>query len=74
MALGMWRLTPSGVQSKREGSDPDTARAFGDVIAVPTMLMFDQSGKLAKALYGAPPNLHEEAEKVLSILQERSHE
>lgn len=55
-------------------SDPDTARAFGDVIAVPTMLMFDQSGKLAKALYGAPPNLHEEAEKVFSILQERSHE
>lgn len=50
-------------------SDDETARAFGDVVAVPTMLVFDQSGKLAKALYGAPPNLHAEAEKVLDRLR-----
>jgi len=50
-------------------SDAETAQAFGDVIAVPTMLVFDQSGKLAKALYGAPPNLHTDAEQVLNALR-----
>ena len=50
-------------------SDAATAQAFGDVIAVPTMLVFDQSGKLAKALYGAPPTLHTDAEQVLNALR-----
>ena len=35
-------------------SDAQTARAFGDVVAVPTMLMFDRSGKTVRVLYGAP--------------------
>ena len=46
-------------------ADAPTAQAFGDVVAVPTMYLFDRNGKTAKALYGAPPNLHEEAEKTL---------
>ncbi len=49
-------------------SDAKTARAFGDIVAVPTMLLFDRSGKTARALYGAPPDLHEQAEKILDVL------
>jgi len=49
-------------------SDGKTARAFGDVVAVPTMLLFDRSGKTVRALYGAPPDLHQEAEKTLDAL------
>ncbi len=46
-------------------SDAPTAQAFGDVAAVPTMLLFDKGGKTAKVLYGAPPDLHETVEKAL---------
>lgn len=46
-------------------SDAPTAQAFGDVAAVPTMYLFDRQGKTAKVLYGAPPDLHETAEKAL---------
>lgn len=49
-------------------SDAQTARAFGDVVAVPTMLLFDRSGKTVRVLYGAPPDLHEQAEKTLDVL------
>lgn len=49
-------------------SDAKTARAFGDVVAVPTMLVFDRSGRTVRALYGAPPDLHEQAEKTLDAL------
>lgn len=50
-------------------SDAQTARAFGDVVAVPTMLLFDRSGKTMRVLYGAPPDLHEQAEKTLDALE-----
>jgi thiol-disulfide isomerase/thioredoxin len=49
-------------------SDAETAQAFGDVAAVPTMYLFDRAGKTAKVLYGAPPDLHEQAEKTLDRL------
>jgi thiol-disulfide isomerase/thioredoxin len=49
-------------------ADDETARAFGDVVAVPTMLVFDRFGKLVKAFYGAPPTLHDDAEKMLDEL------
>lgn len=48
--------------------DAKTARAFGDVVAVPTMLIFGRSGKTERALYGAAPDLHEQAEKTLEVL------
>ena len=41
---------------------PEVARAFGDVSAVPTLLLFDRQGRAAGAFYGAPPGLHAEAE------------
>jgi hypothetical protein len=47
---------------------PDLVRAFGDVSAVPTLLVFDKDGRAAGAFYGAPPGLHAEAEEKLAAL------
>jgi thiol-disulfide isomerase/thioredoxin len=49
-------------------TDAPTARAFGDITAVPTMFLFDRSGRTARVLYGAPPDLHEQVTKVLDQL------
>ena len=49
-------------------ADAPTAAAFGDITSVPTMFLFDKNGKTAKILYGAPPDLHVEAEKILANL------
>ena len=49
-------------------ADAPTASAFGDITSVPTMFLFDQSGKTVRVLYGAPPDLHEQAERTLSGL------
>jgi thiol-disulfide isomerase/thioredoxin len=46
-------------------AEPATAQAFGDITSVPTLFLFDRSGKTARVLYGAPPDLHQEAEKTL---------
>jgi thiol-disulfide isomerase/thioredoxin len=49
---------------------PEAARAFGDVSAVPTLLLFDRKGRAAGAFYGAPPGLHAEAEaKIAGVLR-----
>ena len=48
--------------------DAETAEAFGDVVAVPTLLVFDRAGKTAGAFYGAPPDLHEKVEGTLAPL------
>jgi hypothetical protein len=45
-----------------------TAAAFGDITSVPTMYLFDRSGKTARVLYGAPPDLHQQAERALDGL------
>jgi thiol-disulfide isomerase/thioredoxin len=47
---------------------PEVVRAFGDVSAVPTLLLFDAEGRSAGAFYGAPPGLHAEAEAKLATL------
>ncbi len=47
---------------------PDVIRAFGDVSAVPTLLVFDSEGKAAGAFFGAPPTLHADAETKLAAL------
>jgi thiol-disulfide isomerase/thioredoxin len=49
-------------------TDASTAQSFGDITAVPTMFLFDRSGKTARVLYGAPPDLHDQVEKELSTL------
>lgn len=47
---------------------PELMRAFGDVSAVPTLLLFDGAGRTAASFYGAPPSLHGEAEAKLAAL------
>ncbi|MCI0411240.1 TlpA family protein disulfide reductase [bacterium] len=44
---------------------PEVARVFGDVTAVPTMFLFDSNGKTVAAYFGAPPDLHANAERVI---------
>jgi cytochrome c biogenesis protein CcmG, thiol:disulfide interchange protein DsbE len=49
-------------------TDAATAEAFGNITSVPTLFLFDRSGKTARVLYGAPPDLHEQAGKTLDSL------
>ena len=39
---------------------PELVRALGDVSAVPTLLLFDRTGKAAGAYFGNPPGLTDE--------------
>jgi len=49
---------------------PELGRAFGDVSAVPTLLVFDRQGRTAETYYGAPPGLHKDVEaKVAGLLR-----
>jgi cytochrome c biogenesis protein CcmG/thiol:disulfide interchange protein DsbE len=47
---------------------PDVLRAFGDVSAVPTLLMFDHTGKTVAAYYGSTSEQHHSAEAKLAAL------
>ena len=49
-------------------TDASTAQSFGDITAVPTLFLFDRSGKTSRILYGAPPDLHDQVEKSLDSL------
>jgi len=37
----------------------ETTEAFGSVMAVPTLIVFDQQGRASSVFYGAPPDLQE---------------
>jgi thiol-disulfide isomerase/thioredoxin len=41
---------------------PEVIKAFGAVAAVPKVMIFDRTGRRAKVVYGAPPDLHEQIE------------
>jgi thiol-disulfide isomerase/thioredoxin len=47
---------------------PELAADFGDVVAVPTMMIFDRAGRAASTFYGAPASLHDNAEAVLDTI------
>ena len=49
-------------------ADSATAQAFGDITSVPTLFLFGRTGKTARVLYGAAPDLHQEAEKTVADL------
>jgi thiol-disulfide isomerase/thioredoxin len=49
-------------------TDAATAEAFGNITSVPTMFLFDRSGKTARVVYGAPPDLHAQVAEVLEAL------
>ena len=50
---------------------PEAARAFGDVSAVPTLLLFDRQGNTAAVFYGAPPDLHDKAGRLIETLMKK---
>ncbi len=51
----------------------DITEAFGGVMAVPTLIVYDQQGRAASVFYGAPPDLHERVgEAVAGLLQSGS--
>ncbi|HMV51024.1 MAG TPA: TlpA disulfide reductase family protein [Blastocatellia bacterium] len=41
------------------------AASFGGITSVPTLFVFDRQGKLARVFYGAPEDLHQQAEGLL---------
>ncbi len=47
---------------------PKIARAFGDISSVPTLFLFDQAGNTSKIFYGAPEDLHQNAEQQIQSL------
>lgn len=47
---------------------PAVLQAFGDVSAVPTLLVFDRNGKNAGAFYGSTPQIHKDADAMLDKL------
>jgi thiol-disulfide isomerase/thioredoxin len=47
---------------------PEVARAFGDLVAVPTLFVFDRQGKTAGIWYGASPDLHQQVEEKIDGL------
>ena len=47
---------------------PAILRAFGDVSALPTLLVFDRQGKTAGAFYGSTPKLHDDAAAKIAAL------
>jgi thiol-disulfide isomerase/thioredoxin len=49
-------------------ADAATAEAFGNITSVPTLFLFDRSGKTARVVYGAPPDLHAQVAAVLEAL------
>lgn len=49
---------------------PELASAFGDVVAVPTLFVFDRDGNKASVFYGNPPDLHDRVEALSASLVE----
>jgi thiol-disulfide isomerase/thioredoxin len=49
-------------------TDAKTAEAFGNITSVPTMFLFDGTGKTAQVIYGAPPDLHQKVSQTLDSL------
>jgi len=47
---------------------PELAAAFGDVVAVPTLFVFDRAGRTASVFYGAPDDLHPRVEALVNEL------
>jgi len=49
----------------------EITEAFGSVMAVPTLIVFDQQGRASSVFYGAPPDLHKRVgEAVAGLLRD----
>lgn len=78
------QIVAIAVESKREDVDrvlarhrapgrvvmatPAVLQSFGGVPAVPTLLLADARGKVVKAFYGAPPDLHHQVTRELEAI------
>lgn len=62
-------IDATGASFRWAMSTPELARAFGDVSALPTMLLFDRKGGAVDTYLGAPPHLHETVEQVIESLR-----
>jgi hypothetical protein len=49
--------------------DDTVEHAFGGVAAVPTLFLADRDGRIVRAFYGAPPDLHRQIEEALAALR-----
>ena len=61
-------LTRDGPRLPLHGSQ--IGAAFGDVLSVPTLFVFDKAGKTAGVFYGAPPDLHDRVRRLVQRLLE----
>jgi hypothetical protein len=46
----------------------ETGAAFGDVLSVPTLFVFDTTGRTAAVFYGAPDDLHANVKRTVERL------
>ena len=46
---------------------PDVTLRFGDIVSVPTLFVFDASGRTVDVFYGAPPDLHEKVARAIAV-------
>ena len=58
-----------GVPGRVVMATPETLAAFGGLPAIPTLLVADGAGRVVKAFYGAPPDLHAQVERELARLR-----
>jgi len=65
-------LDDLGVGFRTAMGTPDESRAFGNVITIPTLFLFDADGRVVEVFYGAPDDLHERVESALRELEARS--
>jgi thiol-disulfide isomerase/thioredoxin len=47
---------------------PEITGAFGGVMAVPTLMVFDRDGRMASVFFGAPPDLHTRVDEAIRSL------
>ena len=58
-----------GVPGRVVMATPETLAAFGGLPAIPTLLVADGAGRVVRAFYGAPPDLHQQVERELARLR-----
>ena len=47
---------------------PELAASFGNLVAIPTLFLFDRNGRIVEVFHGAPPDLHERVARALEPL------
>jgi thiol-disulfide isomerase/thioredoxin len=58
-----------GIPGRVAMATPADLAAFGGLAAIPTLLVADAGGRVVRAFYGAPPDLHAQVERELARLR-----